>query len=82
MGLVDTSNIYIWGTYDIVVFKVSLGSLGALLKMTCISKRAGHRVERSDILESGVLVIHIDDNLTLHGSRSTWGHSVHLSQNG
>ncbi len=42
------------------------------LKISCISKRAGRRAKWTEIYESRTLVIHIQGNLTLWGSRSIW----------
>ncbi len=55
---------HIWGTFVLVVFKVNLGSFGALghsacLQIACISKMAGRTAQLSEICESGTLVIHI-----------------------
>ncbi len=46
-----------WGTFDLLVFEVILGSFGALVSKWHITwKTAGRRVKRSEILESGVVV--------------------------
>ena len=39
--------IHIWGIFDLVVFKVILGSFGGCPKMACNSKMAVRRVKET-----------------------------------
>ena len=73
---------HMWCNFDLVVFKVTLGSVGARLKMACISKTARRRAKRSEIWDSWILVTYILGMHDLVVFNVIWGHSVHLSQNG
>ena len=42
------------------------------LKMTCISKTAGHRAKRTEIWDSGILVVHIWGIFDLVGFKVIW----------
>ncbi len=46
----------IWGTFDLLMLKVILGSFSAHLKMACKSKMASCRVKWSEIWDSGYFV--------------------------
>ncbi len=58
----------IWGAFDLLVFKVILGSFGALVpKMACNSKMAGCRAKQSEFWDLWILVTHIRGKFDLVG---------------
>ncbi len=46
----------IWDIFDLLVFKVILGSFGALISKWPITKTTGRRAKRNEMWASGVLV--------------------------
>ncbi len=55
--------MHVWGTFDLVVFSVILGSLAHLScnlrTYACNSKSAGSRVKQANIWDSGTRVTYI-----------------------
>ncbi len=51
--------VCIWGTFDLLVFKVIWGPFSALvsIKMACNWKTFGRRAKRSDIWDSGIALV-------------------------
>ncbi len=65
---------YIWSIFDLVVFKVILGSFVALVpKCPVTRKKAGSRVKGTEIWDSWVTVTHIRGTLDLVGFNVIWG---------
>ncbi len=73
---------HILGTFDLVGFKVILGSFGALASKwpVYISKTASHRMKQCNLGLVDTSNTSIWGTFDLVGSRSFWGHAVHFPQ--
>ncbi len=74
------------GTFDLVDFKVILGSVGALASNLPASQKQLVREQNGLKFETHgmtwILVTDVWGIFVLVGVKVLWGHSVHLSQNG